>query len=55
MKRQCQVCGQKNGSCNRYILKNGQEITICPNCIIMQHMVESNKQAAEKTKEYDHE
>ena len=24
-------------------------------CIIMQHMVESNKQAAEKTKEYDHE
>ena len=24
-------------------------------CIIMQHMMESNKQAAEKTKEYDHE
>lgn len=24
-------------------------------CIIMQHMVENNKQAAEKTKEYDHE
>ena len=24
-------------------------------CIIMQHMVESNQQAAETTKEYDHE
>ena len=33
MRRQCQVCGQKNGSCNRYILKNGQEVIICPSCL----------------------
>ncbi len=33
MKRQCHVCGQRNGSRNRYILKNGQEITICPSCL----------------------
>lgn len=33
MKRQCHVCGQKNGSCNRYILKNGQEVIICPSCL----------------------
>lgn len=33
MKRQCHVCGQKNGSCNCYILKNGQEVTICPSCL----------------------
>lgn len=33
MRRQCHVCGQKNGSCNRYILKNGQEVTICPSCL----------------------
>jgi len=33
MKRQCHVCGQKNGSCNCYILKNGQEVIICPSCL----------------------
>jgi ribosome-binding protein aMBF1 (putative translation factor) len=33
MRRQCHVCGQRNGSCNRYILKNGQEVTICPSCL----------------------
>ena len=33
MKRQCHVCGRKNGSCNCYILKNGQEVTICPSCL----------------------
>lgn len=33
MRRQCHVCGQKNGSCNRYILKNGQDVTICPGCL----------------------
>lgn len=33
MKRQCHVCGQKNGSCNRYILKNDQEVIICPSCL----------------------
>lgn len=33
MKRQCHVCGQKNGSCNKYILKNGNEIIICPSCL----------------------
>lgn len=33
MKRQCHVCGHRNGSCNKYILKNGQEVTICPSCL----------------------
>lgn len=33
MRRKCNLCGQRNGSCNRYILKNGQEITICPSCL----------------------
>ena len=33
MKRQCHVCGLRNGSCNQYILKNGQKIIICPNCL----------------------
>ena len=33
MKRQCHVCGQKNGSCDKYILKNGQEVTICQSCL----------------------
>ena len=43
-----------------YFTYNDEKITeslgdIAVYCIIMQHMVESNKQAAEKTKEYDHE
>lgn len=33
MRRKCNLCGQRSGSCNRYILKNGQEITICPSCL----------------------
>jgi len=33
MRCQCHVCGQRNGSCNKYILKNGQEVTICPSCL----------------------
>ena len=34
MKRKCQVCGKENGSCNQYITKTGQGITICPSCLI---------------------
>lgn len=33
MKRKCQVCGKENGSCNQYITKTGQGITICPSCL----------------------
>lgn len=33
MRRKCNLCGQRSGSCNRYILKNGREITICPSCL----------------------
>lgn len=30
MRRKCNLCGQRNGSCNRYILKNGQEVINLP-------------------------
>lgn len=34
MKRKCQVCGQENGSCNRYYISPANIITICPANII---------------------
>lgn len=34
MKRKCQVCGKENGSCNQYITKTGQGITIFPSCLV---------------------
>lgn len=33
MKRKCQVCGQENGSCNRYYFNPAEIITICPACL----------------------
>ena len=33
MKRKCQVCGQENGSCNRYYFSPVDIITICPACL----------------------
>lgn len=33
MKRKCQVCGQENGSCNRYYFSPADIITICPACL----------------------
>lgn len=30
----CDVCGQENGSCNRYELLLGHTIIICPGCLI---------------------
>lgn len=33
MKRKCQVCGQENGSCNRYYISPANIITICPACL----------------------
>lgn len=33
MKRKCNVCGQYNGSCNQYITRYGEGITICPSCL----------------------
>ncbi len=34
MKLKCQVCGKENSSCNQYITKSGQGITICPSCLM---------------------
>lgn len=33
MKLKCHVCGQYNGSCNQYITRLEQAITICPTCL----------------------
>lgn len=33
MKRKCQVCGQENGSCNRYYFSPADIIAICPACL----------------------
>lgn len=33
MKCKCQVCGQENGSCNRYYFNPAEIITICPACL----------------------
>lgn len=44
MKLTCQICGKENGSCNQYITKTGQGITICPSCL-MWGMDETSKLA----------
>ena len=30
VKLKCDVCGLENGSCNRYLMRSGREINICP-------------------------
>ena len=45
MRRQCHVCGHRNGSCNKYILKNGQEVTICPSCLAFDETAKIARQA----------
>ena len=35
MKRKCQVCGQENGSCNRYYFSPANIITICLALVIV--------------------
>lgn len=34
MKLKCEVCGERNGSCNQYITREGRGITICPSCLM---------------------
>lgn len=53
MRCQCHVCGLRNGSCNKYILKNGQEITICPSCLAFSNdeTAQIARQAKEKSRD----
>ena len=30
----CDICGCENGSCNRYELRTGETIIICPSCLM---------------------
>ena len=34
MKRECDICGCENGSCNAYETRDGRRITICPGCLV---------------------
>ena len=34
MQRRCNVCGEENGSCNRYLLCDSRIIAICPRCLV---------------------
>lgn len=33
MKLKCDVCGLENGSCNRYLMRDGRTLTVCPSCL----------------------
>lgn len=46
----CDICGQENGSCNQYELRQGQTITICPSCLVW-GMDEASKLARQAHKE----